>query len=78
MEVPMSTDHISFKFNCKRCDAAVTWAEDAPDDTILTCKGCGAQLATLGEMKEASMEKAKEEVQQAFRDAFRGAGWKLS
>lgn len=68
----MSKDHISVKFTCKKCRGTVLEIPDNyTDNSIATCKGCGAKVGRWGDIKAESLKLAKSKVESALKDIFK-------
>lgn len=67
----MPNDQISVSFKCRKCGTQLSWPDDAADSLEISCAGCGESAGTFGDFRMAAVEKAKEHIEQAFRDAFK-------
>jgi len=78
LETDMS-DTMTFNFSCPTCGEAITWPEDATDDTPIVCKSCDKEYGTYAELQALAMSEAKAHASKMFKDAFKGLkGWKVS
>ena len=66
-------DHISVSFKCAGCGKQLLWKDDLRDEEIVTCPNCGRNGPTLGELKSATFEAAKKEVEKI---TGKGIKWK--
>jgi hypothetical protein len=69
------SDEISIKFNCRDCGELVTWDENVSDEDIISCKGCGREFGTFGEIKAAGMRAAKDRLNETIEDAIKDTPW---
>ena len=67
-------DHVTATFKCDACGAQLLWKDDLRDDEATACPKCGREGPTLGELKAATMEAAKKEVEKLTGQ--RGIKWK--
>jgi hypothetical protein len=73
------SDTITLNFSCPRCSGAITWPEDAINETPIVCKPCDVQYGTYGELKALANSKAEDHVGEMVKDAFKGLkGWEVT
>jgi hypothetical protein len=65
----METTKIPVSFRCKRCDAKLTWSEDAIDSTDLFCQ-CGQYFGTYADLKHTALEGVRSKVESMLKDTF--------
>jgi len=60
-----------FSLSCKKCGSnELTIPDEATDDSPVTCSGCGAEVATWGEVQTTIQEAAKEKLAKTFKDGL--------
>lgn len=57
------SDHIDVSFCCDACGKKLLWKDELRDDEAVTCPNCGKKGPTLGKLKAATMETAKQHVE---------------
>ncbi len=73
----MSDDKITFKCNSCGSTTFIHPSDPKPDD-VITCNGCGA-TGRYGDVQAAAIRLAKDHVQEALGDAFKGLkGWTVT
>ncbi|PWE18249.1 hypothetical protein DDZ18_01175 [Marinicauda salina] len=75
-----SEDFIDISFECGNCGGTVltTPDDEITADSVMSCKDCGAQIGTFGEIEAKARKAAADHMQGELRDAFKGLkGWKL-
>lgn len=65
------SDTITFRFSCPDCNEAITWPDDATDDTPIVCKTCDKQYGTYADLKGLAMKRAKAEAGKMFKNTFK-------
>lgn len=71
----MADDKIELTFSCDACGAdpaTLTMDETKGDSAIVSCKACGQEFGTYGELQAKAMEMAKAEMMSLMKDAFKG------
>lgn len=63
------TVHATFK--CEKCGARVTWADDATENTKLTCAKCGDDLGTYGDLRNQAATATAGKVAWLLKDGFK-------
>jgi DNA-directed RNA polymerase subunit RPC12/RpoP len=66
------TDTVSVSFRCTNCGTKAEWPDDAVDSTKITCKNCGADHGTYGDLRHKAIEATKAHVAGLVKDAFKG------
>tara|TARA_R110002124_G_scaffold14948_1_gene65914 strand:+ start:341 stop:571 length:231 start_codon:yes stop_codon:yes gene_type:complete len=75
----MAEDQINVTFECLECGGTVlSLPDDHTDDSIASCKSCGQEFGTYGDIKAKARDMAAEEVSAMVKGAFKGLkGWKV-
>ena len=61
------SDTLSIKGECNKCGGtAFSVPDNASDDALITCDGCGQTLITWGHYKAAAVDLAKTELAKRF------------
>lgn len=56
---------------CGACGATLRAAGDTPDDEVIICPECGAEIGSYREVREALISKARGEVERMFSDTIK-------
>lgn len=72
------SDNVTIKFKCPDCGGAIVWDEDAADDQLSRCSGCGEDGPPIASLKARGMAETKKVADKMLREAFNGSGWKLT
>jgi transcription elongation factor Elf1 len=76
----MDGEHtIPVTFECKNCGGnTLVLPDEATDESVVTCKSCGIEVANWGDIKNASVETVKAQIIEDLKDAFSGTdGFKV-
>lgn len=72
----MELGKIQIQIGCPSCGLNPTVMElpdDHTDDSIAKCKGCGADLGRFGDIKEAAIKLARENLVDSVRKRLKGS-----
>ena len=75
----MADDQIEITFKCLKCGGTVlSLPDDYTDDSIASCKSCGQEFGTYGEIKAKARDEALAAVTARLNESFKGLkGWKV-
>lgn len=70
----MSEDRIDVTFTCQACGTTSTTLslpENPTDDSIATCKNCGAEVGRYGDIKSHAKKAAVDALRKGLKDTFK-------
>lgn len=62
----------SASFRCARCDARLSWPEEATDETPITCHECGEKIGTYGDLRDQAVRAVGDRVRDTITKTVKG------